>query len=134
MGFQVRKRTKGKSGWWNGSYSRKGVGASGSVKVGDNVTWNTGDLINGKTNQRVTVNLGNGMRWVWYGKKKTTKKQTTSEPTHSYAKPWNDSDTVWVSLILAGIVLSSFAFGFFGFFGSVILGFLLMVYKVNWYD
>lgn len=82
MGFQIRKRTNGKKGWWNGSYSRKGVGASGSVKLSDNVTWNTGDILNGKTNQRVTVNLGNGLRYVWYGKKTKQTKSTPSQPVH----------------------------------------------------
>jgi hypothetical protein len=70
MGFQVRKRTKGKSGWLNGSYSSKGVGASGSVKLGKNVTLNTGDVVNGKTPSRLTINFGNGFRYVAYGKRK----------------------------------------------------------------
>lgn len=74
MGLQVRKRTKGKSGWLNGSYSSKGVGVSGSVKAGKNVTYNTGDLSsNRKTPSRLTVNLGNGIRWVSYGSTKKTK-------------------------------------------------------------
>lgn len=72
MGLQVRKRTKGKNSWWNGSYSEKGVGVSGSGKLSSNVTINTGDLINGKTPSRVTVNLGGGVRYVAYGKRKTT--------------------------------------------------------------
>lgn len=74
MGIQVRKRTKGKSGWWNGSYSSKGVGVSGSVKAGKNVTYNTGDLSgNKKTPSRLTVNLGNGVKWVSYGSTKKAK-------------------------------------------------------------
>lgn len=70
MGLQVRKRTKGKNGWWNGSYSRKGAGVSGSVKVHKNVTFNTGDILNGKNKARLTINLGNGVRYVKYSKSK----------------------------------------------------------------
>ena len=74
MGLQVRKRTKGKDGWINGSYSSKGIGVSGSVKAGKNVTYNTGDLSsNRKTPSRLTVNLGNGIKWVSYGSTKKTK-------------------------------------------------------------
>lgn len=133
MGLQVRKRTKGKKSWWNGSYSRKGAGASGSVKLSDNVTWNTGDLVNGKTNQRVTVNMGNGVKWVWYDKKKS-KKQTVSQSEPTYSKPWSESDTKWFKVICVAIILSAIAFGFLGFFGSLLIGFFLMVYKVNWHD
>jgi len=70
MGLQVRKRTKGKSGWWNGSYSRRGAGVSGSAKIGKNVTYNTGDILNGKTKPRLTINLDNGVRYVHYAKGK----------------------------------------------------------------
>lgn len=83
MGFQVRKRTKGKSGWWNGSYSKKGVGASGSVKLASNVTWNTGDLINNKTPSRLTINFGNGIRYVSYGKSKSTKNSSSGSSSSS---------------------------------------------------
>ena len=68
MGLQVRKRTKGNSGWLNGSYSRRGAGVSGSVKINKNVTYNTGDVLNGKTKPRLTINLGNGVRYVHYAK------------------------------------------------------------------
>lgn len=75
MGLQIRKRTKGKDGWLNGSYSSKGVGVSGSVKAGKNVTYNTGDLSsNRKTPSRLTVNFGNGIKWVSYGKSKRAQK------------------------------------------------------------
>lgn len=70
MGLQVRKRTKGKDGWLNGSYSKRGPRASASVKAASNVTYNTGNLLGGKGHpSRLTVNLGNGVRWVSYGKK-----------------------------------------------------------------
>lgn len=135
MGLQVRKRTKGKKSWWNGSYSRKGAGASGTVKLSDNVTWNTGDLINGKTKQRVTINMGNGVRWVWYSKKKKpAKRQPNTSDHYTSTKPWNESDTKWVSIIGVAIVLSTIAFGVFGFFGSILIGWIAMVYKVNWHD
>ena len=68
MGLQVRKRTKGKTGWVNGSYSSRGAGASGSVKISKNVTYNTGDILNDKTKPRITFNLGNGVRYVKYAK------------------------------------------------------------------
>lgn len=95
MGLQVKKRTKGKSGWMNGSYSKKGVGVSGSVKVSKDVTYNTGDVVNGKTPPRLTVNLGNGYKWVSYGKRK---KQVYSESTGSLA---------WV-IIAVMFILTSF--------------------------
>lgn len=82
MGLQVRKRTKGSKGWWNGSYSKKGAGVSGSVKVASNVTYNTGDLLNGKTGSRLTINLGNGIRYVSYGKKKSPRRSTKNQPPH----------------------------------------------------
>lgn len=134
MGIQVRKRTKGKNSWWNGSYSKKGVGVSGSIKVAENVTWNTGDLINGKTNQRVTIDMGNGVKWVWYDKKKKTKKQTQSYSDPTVSTPWTESDTKWFGTICLAIILSSIAFGIGGFLGSIVIGFFLMVYKVNWHD
>ena len=62
MGFQVRRRTKGKTGWLNFSYSKKrGVGASVSVKFGKNVTLNS--------RGRLTINFGSGVRYVFYKKK-----------------------------------------------------------------
>jgi hypothetical protein len=67
MGFQIKKRTKGSKSWLNGSLSSKGVGVSGSVKLGKNITWNTGDLTgNKKTKSRVTLNLGGGLKYVIY--------------------------------------------------------------------
>lgn len=67
MGTQIRRRTKGKSGWLNFSASKKnGVQSTGSVKFTKNITMNTG---NSKRPGRVTVNLGNGVRHVFYGKR-----------------------------------------------------------------
>lgn len=96
MGIQVRKRTKGKSSWWNGSYSKKGAGVSGSVKVG-NVTFNTGDLLNGKTSSRTTVDLGNGIRYVSYGKKNSI--------STSAKNPYPDKFSAFVGLIIWGSAL-----------------------------
>ncbi len=67
MGFQIKKRSKGKSTWINTSLSSRGLGISGSVKLGKNVTWNTGDLSGNKKNKsRLTVNIGGGMKYVIY--------------------------------------------------------------------
>lgn len=103
MGLQVRKRTKGKNGWWNGSYSNKGVGASGSVKVGSNVTYNTGDLINGKTPSRLTVNFGNGIRWVSYGKKKSTRRRSTKQS--AYAPPPVGNGISFGAVLVCAVVI-----------------------------
>lgn len=60
MGFQWRKRTKGKKAWLNFSASKsRGVGASASIKFG-NMTANVGS--GGR--RRVTVNFGNGLKYV----------------------------------------------------------------------
>lgn len=73
MGLQYRKRTKGKSGWFNFSYSDKnGFGMSTSVKIGG-ITHNFG----GKRADRTTIDLGNGLKHVSYGPSKA-KKQTRS--------------------------------------------------------
>lgn len=76
MGLRIRKRTKGSKTWLNGSISKKGAGLSGSYKIADNITWNTGDLLNGKTSSRLTVNLGNGVTWVHQDKKPRRRKAT----------------------------------------------------------
>lgn len=68
MGFQYRKRTKGKKSWFNFSGSSKnGLGCSLSVKLGKRITYNS--------RGRVTVNFGNGFRYVGYKKKKRVVKQ-----------------------------------------------------------
>lgn len=60
MGFQWRKRTKGKTSWFNFSASKsRGFGSSMSVKFGQ-MTANFGS--GGR--RRVTLNLGNGLRYV----------------------------------------------------------------------
>lgn len=77
MGFQFRKRTKGKQGWLNFSGSKKnGLGASLSLKFGKNVTYNS--------RGRVTVNFGNGLRYVAYKKKKRAPKEQTYKSSKSY--------------------------------------------------
>lgn len=81
MGLQVRKRTKGKDGWLNGSYSQRGARASVSVKPASNVTYNSGNILGGKGHpSRLTINLGNGIKWVSYGKSRKTKSRTKSQP------------------------------------------------------
>lgn len=79
MGFQVRKRTKGKTGWLNLSFSKqRGLGASVSLKVGENVTYNT--------RGRLTINLGSGMKYVFY-KKKPKQKASSSLKAKGTASP-----------------------------------------------
>lgn len=83
MGVQIRKRTKGKNGWVNGSYSSRGAHASVSVKPTSNITYNSGSLLGGKYKRpsRLTVDLGNGIRWVSYGssKKSTSKSKAPTD-------------------------------------------------------
>lgn len=59
MGFSVRKRTKGKGLWLNGSVSSRGPHASVSTKFGKDLTLN-----NSGRGSRVTVNFGGGLRWI----------------------------------------------------------------------
>lgn len=94
MGLQVRKRTKGKGGWLNFSYSEKnGFNVSVSAKAGP-FTWNSG---NGKTTRRrLTTDLGNGIRYVSYEKK--GRAPTKSTPT--YYEPWTSDDTKKVCRII----------------------------------
>ena len=76
MGLQVRKRTKGKNAWFNFSASKKN-GASGSVSIrlNDKMTYNT--------RGRLTVNLGNGVRYVAYKKKKKPVKKPEVKNTNT---------------------------------------------------
>ena len=67
MGFQYRRRTKGKGAWLNTSYSEKnGLNFSGSFKAGP-FTFNTG---NSRRASRLTTRLGKGMRYISYGDSK----------------------------------------------------------------
>jgi hypothetical protein len=108
MGIQYRKRTKGKSGWFNFSYSGKnGFGASTSVKVGG-ITHNFG----GKRANRTTVDLGNGLKYVSYGPSKAKSRTTRNQPTQSTpsvpSEPLEWGDVSWVfSLIFAAILAST---------------------------
>jgi hypothetical protein len=98
MGLQVRKRTKGKDGWLNGSYSKRGPKASVSVKPASNVTYNSGNILGGKGHpSRLTANLGNGIRWVSYGSTKRGKKST----------PMTAQDCILAAIVIA-IVVSVF--------------------------
>lgn len=124
MGLQVRKRTKGKDGWWNGSYSNKGAGVSGSVKVASNVTYNTGDLLNGKTGSRLTINLGNGIRYVSYGKKRSTSnKKPTQTSNNQYTKQ------VGVLPMIAAAIKLIAALALALFVGSLLIG--MIVYALG---
>ena len=68
MGMQFRKRTSGKNSWLNFS----GSGVSSSTKVG-NVTTNVGPR-----GRRVTVNLGNGLRYVKTSSRKSNRSIITA--------------------------------------------------------
>ena len=99
MGFRWRKRTKGKNGWLNFSYSPKnGLNASVSVKAGP-FTWNSG---NGKTTtRRITTNIGGGLHHVHHVKRSSNGKTTSPVrlPPTAPTKPWIPEDTA-TSLIL----------------------------------
>lgn len=108
MGFQYRKRTKGKSGWFNFSYSDKnGLGMSTSVKVGG-ITHNFG----GKRANRTTVDLGNGLKYVSYGPSKAKKRSTTkSQPVYTSSEPLNWGDVYWIfSFIFAALIIGTLIF------------------------
>lgn len=112
MGLQVRKRTKGKDGWVNGSYSKRGAHASVSVKPASNITYNTGSLLGGKYKRpsRLTVDLGNGVRWVSYG---STKKSKGKNAQHAQG----DSSLVIVVLVLAALFALVVIGSFIGWIG-----------------
>ena len=63
MGLQLRRRTKGKTGWFNFS----GSGMSFSFKPFSFMTLNS--------RGRSTINLGGGLRYVGYAKKKKNEKR-----------------------------------------------------------
>ena len=95
MGFQVRKRTKGKSSWTNVSASQRGVHASQSFKSGNT----TGNI--SPRGIRVTQNFGNGVRYVhntpWKKKKKL------NEPGF-FSKVWTAIKTVTKWLVIGTIL------------------------------
>lgn len=65
MGLSFRGRTKGKDGWVNYSASSKGLSGSVSTKLDKNVTLN----FKPSRGLRLTVNFGNGVRWISSTKK-----------------------------------------------------------------
>jgi len=123
MGLQVRKRTKGKNGWWNGSYSSKGAGVSGSAKVSKNVTYNTGDILNGKTKPRLTINLGNGVRYVHYAKGK----QGKQHPANSLMDGIMGLGVLILLLIVGVVVFTLFA-NFFWYTSAVVAALVGLYY------
>jgi hypothetical protein len=84
MGFQVRKRTKGKGTWTNMSASKRGVHASQSFKSG-NVTTNVSSR-----GVRNTINFGNGVRYV-HNTPWKKKKKPASEKRESWFSKWINS-------------------------------------------
>lgn len=115
MGIRWRKRTKGKNGWLNFSYSAKnGFNWSASAKAGP-FTWNSG---NGKTTRRrITTNLPGGFYHV--SEDPRTKNQ---EPT----RPLTADEFAGVSLFAiycAIVVFSTIFFTGTGFWLSLLLVF-----------
>lgn len=79
MGFQLRRRTKGKNAWFNFSASRsRGVRGSASVKLDENWTLNFG-----RHGVRTTINFGNGLRYVTTKSLKSKPKKQNSSANKS---------------------------------------------------
>lgn len=99
MGIQYSKRTKGKDGWLNFSYSkRNGLGASATVKVGG-LTYNFG----GRRANRTTVDLGDGLKYVSYGPSKAKKNSPKQPITSAEGGPMKKGD--W--LIIAQFIYAA---------------------------
>lgn len=80
MGFQLRRRTKGKNAWFNFSASRsRGVRGSASVKLDENWTLNFG-----RHGVRTTINFGNGLRYVTTKSLKSKPKKQNSSANKSF--------------------------------------------------
>jgi hypothetical protein len=81
MGFQLRRRTKGKNAWFNFSASRsRGIRGSASVKLDENWTLNFG-----RHGARTTINFGNGLRYVTTKSLKSKPKKQNSAASKSSA-------------------------------------------------
>lgn len=78
MGFSVRKRTKGKDYWVNGSVSSRGVHTSVSTKFGKDITLNSG------RKSRVTINFGNGLRFIKSSSTRKSKIQENSQERQNW--------------------------------------------------
>lgn len=81
MGLRYRGRTKGSGAWVNLFASSKGTGASVSVKPSKNITANFGP-----GRRRLTVNFGNGFRYV---KETSTKKKVQKSDPYEYYGDYN---------------------------------------------
>ena len=79
MGFQFRRRTRGKKGWLNFS----GSGVSASVKLTPNITMNLGSR-----GTRTTVNFGGGFRYV-------TTKSRKKTPAKKKGDSWSEKFNKW---------------------------------------
>lgn len=113
MGIRWRKRTGGKNGWLNFSYSKKnGFNWSASAKAGP-FTWNSG---NGKTTRkRITTNLPGGFYHV-----STDPRSKRQEPS----RPLTPSEAADVSLFAVYcliVVFSTILFVGPGFWISILL-------------
>lgn len=104
MALRYRKRTKGKNGWMNFSWSEKnGLNASVSVKAGP-FTWNSG---NGKsTRRRITTNIGGGFHHVSYDERSSKPKTSTPKSSYSTGSTHNDGpEWGWNFFVIAMAVM-----------------------------
>jgi len=113
MGFRYRGKTSGKDAWINYSVSSKGIKASTSFKVGDDVTVNVG-----KDRTRTTFNLGDGLTYVAdRPHKKATKKVAKKPYVNDFPSKYNTIEeidaadreymrkTIWPLLVRGGLIL-----------------------------
>lgn len=109
MGFSIRKRTRGKTSWFNFSASEnKGVHASYTQKLGS-LTLNIS-----KRGNRATFNFGHGLRWTSSSssKKSTPSTKTINQTTApqqidkkpSVAAPLSNRE-VWILIFIMAIVM-----------------------------
>lgn len=118
MGFRWRKRTKGKNGWINFSYSKKnGFNTSITVKSGP-FTWNSG---NRKRKSRLTTKLPGGFYHVSSSKSK--KKETkqgynyhTDSPMPATSTPINTDgkDLPFIFWVVIGLIIAAIGGAFSG--------------------
>lgn len=81
MGLRYRSRTKGSGAWVNLFASSRGAGGSVSVKPSKNITANFGP-----GRRRLTVNFGNGFRYV---KDVSTKKKVQQSSSYDNYGDYN---------------------------------------------
>ncbi len=108
MGFSLRKRTKGKTSWLNGSIFRRGRHASLTSRLSKAVTLNTsGRGIRG------TINFGNGLRYIATRSIRRQNEEATPEyvpmtdEQYSYYKSYVAKRVIIFVVVLAALFLYS---------------------------